>query len=57
MCIIAINVLEFQYVHLILSFNISYIEGCTLVTDGFRILGVLVCSQDFVTHFLDEVLS
>jgi hypothetical protein len=27
-----------------------------LVTDGLRILGVLVGFQDFTTHFLDEVL-
>jgi len=28
-----------------------------LVTDGLHILGVLMDSQDFVTHFLDETLS
>jgi hypothetical protein len=27
------------------------------VIDGLRILGVSVASQDFVTHFLNEVLS
>jgi hypothetical protein len=32
-------------------------QGYNLVKDGLRILGVLVGSQDFATHFLDEVLS
>ncbi len=27
-----------------------------MVIDGLRIFGVLVGSQDFATHFLDEVL-
>jgi hypothetical protein len=31
-------------------------QGCTLVKNGLCILGVLVGSQDFATHFLDEVL-
>jgi len=32
-------------------------RGYTLVIDGLCILGVLMGSQDFATHFLDEVLS
>ncbi len=28
-----------------------------MVIDGLRILGVLMGSEDFATHFLDEVLS
>jgi hypothetical protein len=32
-------------------------QGYTLVKDGLRILGVLVGSLDFATHFLDEILS
>ncbi len=36
--------------------NIKIPHGYTLVTDGLRILGVLVGSQDFASHFLDEVL-
>ncbi len=36
--------------------GIEILQGCTLVTDGLRILGVLVGSQDFATHFLNEVL-
>jgi hypothetical protein len=32
-------------------------QGYNLVKDGLRILGVLVGSQDFATHLLDEVLS
>jgi hypothetical protein len=32
------------------------IQGCILVIDGLRILGVLVSSQNSTTHFLDEVL-
>ncbi len=31
-------------------------RGCTLVTNGLRILGVPMGFQDFATHFLDEVL-
>jgi hypothetical protein len=31
-------------------------HGYTLVTNGFHILGVLMGSHDFATHFLDEVL-
>jgi len=30
--------------------------GCILVTNGLCILGMLVGSQDFATHFLDEAL-
>jgi hypothetical protein len=37
--------------------NIEIIQGCTLVTNGLRILGVPMGFQGFVTHFLDEVLS
>ncbi len=36
--------------------GIEILQGCTFVTDGLRILGVLVGSQDFATHFLNEVL-
>jgi hypothetical protein len=32
-------------------------QGCTLVINDLRILGVLVGFQDFATHFLDEALS
>jgi ABC-type nitrate/sulfonate/bicarbonate transport system permease component len=32
-------------------------RGYTLVIDGLCILGVLMGSQDFATHFLDEVLQ
>jgi hypothetical protein len=32
-------------------------QGCTLVIDGLHIFGVLVGFQDFVRHFLDDVLS
>jgi len=32
-------------------------HGCTLVTYGLCILGVLMGFQDFATHFFDEVLS
>jgi hypothetical protein len=32
-------------------------QGYTLVIDGLHILGVLMGSQDFATHFLDEALS
>jgi hypothetical protein len=37
--------------------SIEILQRCTLVTDGLHILGVLMDSQDFVTHFLDETLS
>ncbi len=37
--------------------SIENFQGCTLVTYGLCILGVLVGFQDFVTHFLDEALS
>jgi hypothetical protein len=40
-----------------ISPNIKILQGYTLVIDGLRILGVSVASQDFVTHFLNEVLS
>ncbi len=36
--------------------SIKIPQGYTLVIDGLRILGVLVGSQDFAMHFLDEVL-
>jgi len=36
--------------------SIKIPHGCTLVIDGLHILGVLMGSQDFVTHFLNEVL-
>ncbi len=36
--------------------NIEILQGYTLVINGLCILGVLVGFQDFVTHFLDEVL-
>jgi hypothetical protein len=36
--------------------SIEILQSCTLVINGLRILGVLVGSQDFVTHFLDEAL-
>jgi hypothetical protein len=36
---------------------IKILQGCTLVTSGLCILGVPLASEDFVTHFLDEVLS
>jgi len=31
-------------------------QGCILVTNGLHILGVPMGSQNFATHFLDEVL-
>jgi hypothetical protein len=37
--------------------SIKIHHGYILVTDGLNIFGVLVDSQDFVTQFLDEVLS
>jgi hypothetical protein len=40
-----------------ISQGIKIPQGCTLVTYGLCILGVLVSSQNFATHFLDEVLS
>jgi hypothetical protein len=36
---------------------VKILHGYTLVINGLRILGVLMGSQNFVTHFLDEVLS
>jgi hypothetical protein len=32
-------------------------QSSTFVTNGLRILGVLMGFQDFAMHFLDEVLS
>jgi hypothetical protein len=40
-----------------ISPGIKIFQGCTLVTSGLCILGVPMGSQDFATHFLDEVLS
>jgi hypothetical protein len=40
-----------------ISSSIEILQVYTLVTNGLRILGVLMGSQDFVTHFLDEVSS
>jgi len=37
--------------------SIKIPQGYTLVTDDLCILNVLLGSQDFATHFLDEVLS
>jgi hypothetical protein len=37
--------------------SIEILQGCILVINDLRILGVLVGFQDFVTQFLDEVLS
>ncbi len=39
-----------------ISANIKIPKGYTLVIIGLHILGVLKGSQDFATHFLDEVL-
>jgi hypothetical protein len=39
------------------SLGIKIPQGCTLVIDGLRILGVPMGFQDFATHFLDEILS
>jgi hypothetical protein len=39
------------------SLDINFFHICTLVTYGFWILGVSMGFQDFVAHFLDEVLS
>jgi hypothetical protein len=39
-----------------ISLDIKTPQGCTLVTYGLHILGVPMGVQDFVTHFLDEVL-
>jgi len=36
--------------------GIKIFQACTLVTNGLCILGVQVGSQNFATHFLDEVL-
>jgi hypothetical protein len=40
-----------------ISSNIEILQSYILVIDDLHILGVLVGSQDFVMHFLDEVLS
>jgi hypothetical protein len=40
-----------------ISLGIKIFQGYILVTNGLHILGVPMGSQDFVTHFLDEVLS
>jgi hypothetical protein len=37
--------------------DVKILQGCILVIDGLHILGVLMGSQDFATHFLDEALS
>jgi hypothetical protein len=34
----------------------KFLQGCTLVIDGLCILGVPMGSQDFATHFLNDVL-
>jgi hypothetical protein len=39
-----------------ISPSIEIPQGCILVTDGLHILGMPMGSQDFATHFLDEVL-
>jgi len=39
-----------------ISPNIEILQDYTLVTNGLRILGVPMGSQDFAMHFLDEVL-
>jgi hypothetical protein len=39
-----------------ISPSIKIPKGCTLVTNGLHIFGVPMGSQDFATHFLDEVL-
>jgi hypothetical protein len=39
-----------------ISPSIKIPQGCTLVTYGLHILGVQMGSQNFVMHFLNEVL-
>jgi hypothetical protein len=39
-----------------ISLGIEIPQGYTLVINGLHILGVLVSSQDFTMHFLDEAL-
>jgi hypothetical protein len=39
-----------------ISLGIHIPSGCILVTNGLRILGVLMGSWDFAMHFLDEIL-
>jgi hypothetical protein len=36
--------------------SIKILQGCTLIIDGLCILGVPMGFQEFVTHFLDEVI-
>ncbi len=38
------------------SLGIKILQGYTLLIDNLHISGVLVGFQDFVTHFLNEVL-
>ncbi len=38
------------------AFRDQFKQGYILVTNGLHILGVLMGSQNFVTHFLDEEL-
>jgi hypothetical protein len=40
-----------------ISLGIKILQGYILLTNGLHILGVPMGSQDFATHFLDEVLS
>jgi hypothetical protein len=42
---------------LMISPSIKILWGCILFIDALRILGVPMGFQNFVTHFLDEVLS
>jgi hypothetical protein len=39
-----------------ISPDIEIPQGCTLVSNGLYILGVPMGTQNFTTHFLDEVL-
>jgi len=36
--------------------SIEILQGCTLVINGLCIFGMVMGSQNFVTHFLDEAL-
>jgi len=36
--------------------NLKIFQSYSLVTNGLRILGVPMGSQDFTTHFLNEIL-
>jgi hypothetical protein len=40
-----------------ISPSIKIVQGCTMPRNGLGILGVPMGSQNFATHFLDEVLS